>query len=120
VNKLEPTETRRRQHRRLRELQIAIGIAGATTIAWHVRQALRSGASGAEVREAMQSGLAVAGQAAIVVRTAAFTRLLSGAPSRPLEAGEANRNTRGGGGCAQFTAAFVGNRLSGIELPSPR
>ena len=48
---------------RLRELEVAVGSADEASTAWHVLQAARSGASLAEVVEAVKAGLALTGQA---------------------------------------------------------
>ena len=91
MNIIEQTQTRRQHmHRRLRELEVAVGIAGEPGLTWHIRQALRSGASRVEVRQAVQSGLSLAGQPATVC-SYVFTRRRSGASSGPTEVSNTNR-----------------------------
>jgi hypothetical protein len=58
MNAIDHTEARQEQaRRRLLELEIAVGIAGESALAWHVAQAARSGASCAEILEAVKSGI---------------------------------------------------------------
>jgi alkylhydroperoxidase/carboxymuconolactone decarboxylase family protein YurZ len=55
---IEQTEARRRQaHRRLNELEIAVGVGGRLDLAWHIAQAARSGASHADVLDAVKQGV---------------------------------------------------------------
>jgi hypothetical protein len=57
MNSTNHTEARREQaRRRLLELETAVGLAGESALAWHVAQAARSGASCAEILDAVQSG----------------------------------------------------------------
>jgi hypothetical protein len=57
MNTIDHTEVRREQaRRRLLELETAVGLAGESALAWHVAQAARSGASCAEILDAVQSG----------------------------------------------------------------
>ena len=58
MNTNEQTEARRQQaHRRLSELEIAVGIGSELDLAWHITQAARSGASLAEVVDALRLGM---------------------------------------------------------------
>ena len=62
MNTIEQAETRRQQaHRRLSELEIAVGTGGELDLAWHVTQAARSGASLAEVVDALRLGMKMRG-----------------------------------------------------------
>ena len=62
MNTIETDETRRQQtHRRLSELEIAVGIGGELDLAWHITQAARSGASLAEVVDAVRLGMKMRG-----------------------------------------------------------
>ena len=62
MNTNEQTEARRQQaHRRLSELEIAVGIGGELDLAWHITQAARSGASLAEVVDAVRLGMKMRG-----------------------------------------------------------
>jgi hypothetical protein len=68
MNTNEQTEARRQQaHRRLSELEIAVGIGGELDLAWHITQAARSGASLAEVVGALRLGMKMRGTPAAVL-----------------------------------------------------
>jgi len=55
---VEKTEARRQQaRRRLAELEIAVHNSGGADITWHMTQAARSGASFAEVLDALRPGM---------------------------------------------------------------
>jgi alkylhydroperoxidase/carboxymuconolactone decarboxylase family protein YurZ len=62
MNKLEYIEPRDQQsHRRLAELEIAVVIGGESGLAWHIIQAARSGASAAQVLDAVKLGVEMRG-----------------------------------------------------------
>ena len=62
MNTIEQAEARRQQaHRRLSELEIAVGIGGEQDVAWHITQAARSGASLAAVLDAVKLGMEMRG-----------------------------------------------------------
>lgn len=68
MNTNEHTEARRQQaHRRLSELEIAVGTGGELDLAWHITQAARGGASLAEVRDAVRLGMKMRGTPATVL-----------------------------------------------------
>jgi hypothetical protein len=59
MSTIEQTEARR--HRRLSELEVAVGIGGELDLAWHSTQAARSGASLAAVLDAVKLGMEMRG-----------------------------------------------------------
>ena len=62
MNTNEQTEARRQQaHRRLSELEIAVGTGGEQDLAWHITQAARSGALLTEVVDAVRLGMKMRG-----------------------------------------------------------
>ena len=68
MNLIEQTEARR-QHaqRRLNELELAAGSGGKLDLAWHMTQAVRTGASLAEVADAVRRGMKMRGTPAIAL-----------------------------------------------------
>jgi len=48
---------RQKAHRRLSELEIAVGIGGELDLTWHIAQAARSGATLGEVLDALKRGM---------------------------------------------------------------
>ena len=68
MNTNEQAETRRQQsHRRLSELEIAVGAGGELDLAWHITQAARSGASLPEVVDAVRLGMKMRGTPAVAL-----------------------------------------------------
>ena len=68
MNTIEQAETRRQQaHRRLSELEIAVGTGGELELAWHMTQAARSGALLTEVVDAVRLGMKMRGTPAVAL-----------------------------------------------------
>jgi hypothetical protein len=62
MNLSKSAESRRQQaHRRLGELELAVGAGGDRDVAWHVTQAGRSGASLPEILDAIKLGMKLRG-----------------------------------------------------------